>query len=142
MYHQPSSRPGAHLPHARLLRKGKEISTLDLCGNGRFTVLTGISGAGWVEAAEKIASRSGLPIAARVIGPSADAEDVYGDWARLRESNEDGCLLVRPDQYVAFRAANAASNATAVLEDALSQILDHQIKLKAAPVRPLTVGAK
>ena len=142
MYHQPSSRPGAHLPHARLLRKGKEISTLDLGGNGRFTVLTGISGAGWVEAAEKIASKSGLPIAARVIGPGADAEDVYGDWARLRETNEDGCVLVRPDQYVAFRAANAASNATAVLEDALSQVLGHQTTLKARPARPLTVGCK
>ena len=30
LFHQPSSRPGAHVPHARLLRKGKEISTLDL----------------------------------------------------------------------------------------------------------------
>jgi 2,4-dichlorophenol 6-monooxygenase len=142
LYHQPSSRPGAHVPHARLVRKGKEISTLDLCGNGRFTVLTGISGAGWVEAAETIASKSGLPIAARVIGPGGHAEDVYGDWARLRETNEGGCLLVRPDQYVAFRAANAASNPTAVLEDALSQVLGHQTTLKARPTRPLTVGAK
>jgi 2,4-dichlorophenol 6-monooxygenase len=104
-------------------------------------VLTGISGAGWVQAAEKIASKSGLPIAARVIGPGADAEDVYGDWARLRETNEDGCVLVRPDQYVAFRAAKAVSNATAVLEDALSQILGHQTPLKAQPARVL-VGAK
>jgi hypothetical protein len=100
------------------------------------------SGAGWVEAAETIASKSGLPIAARVIGPGGDAEDVYGDWARLRETNEDGCLLVRPDQYVAFRVANSASNATAVLQDALSQILSHQTTLKAQPAQPLTVGAK
>jgi 2,4-dichlorophenol 6-monooxygenase len=142
LYHQPSSRPGAHLPHVRLLRKGKEISTLDLCGNGRFTVLTGISGAAWVAAVEKIASKSGLPIAAHVIGPGADAEDVYGDWARLRETSEDGCLLVRPDHYVALRAANAARNATAVLEDALSQILGHQNALKAQPARPIAVGAK
>jgi 2,4-dichlorophenol 6-monooxygenase len=142
LYHQPSSRPGAHVPHARLLRKGKEISTLDLCGNGRFTVLTGITGAGWVAAAEKIASKSGLPIAARVIGPSEDAEDVYGDWARLREINEDGCLLLRPDQYVAFRAANAASNATAVLDDALSQVLGHQTTSKGRPARPAVVSAK
>lgn len=142
LFHQPSSRPGAHVPHARLLRKGKEISTLDLCGNGLFTVLTGICGVSWVEAAEKIASKSDLPIAARVIGPGGHAEDVYGDWARLRETNEDGCLLVRPDQYVAFRAANAASNATAVLEDALSQVLGHQATVKAQPARPLAVGAK
>jgi 2,4-dichlorophenol 6-monooxygenase len=142
LYHRPSSRPGAHLPHARLLRRGKEISTLDLCGDGRFTVLTGISGAAWVQAAEKIASKSGLPIAARVIGPGAVAEDVYGDWTRLRETNEDGCLLVRPDQYVAFRAAKAASNATAILEDALLQILGRQVASKRKPARPLTVAAR
>jgi 2,4-dichlorophenol 6-monooxygenase len=142
LYHQPSSRPGAHLPHARLLSKGKEISTLDLCGNGCFTVLTGISGAAWVEAAEKIASESPLPITVRVIGPGAHAEDIYGDWARLRETNEDGCLLVRPDQYVAFRAAKAVSNAAVVFENALSQILGRHTAPKAQPVQPLAVAAK
>jgi 2,4-dichlorophenol 6-monooxygenase len=142
LYHQPSSRPGAHVPHARLLRRGKEISTLDLCGNGRFTVLTGISGAAWVEAAEKIASRSGLPIAAQVIGPGADAEDIYGDWARLRETDEDGCLLVRPDQYVAFRAEKSAGSASAVLENALSHILARQKTSEAQSALPLTVAAK
>jgi 2,4-dichlorophenol 6-monooxygenase len=142
LYHQPSSRPGAHLPHARLLRKGKEISTLDLCGSGRFTVLTGISGSAWVEATQKIAKKTNVPLVARVIGPGADAEDVYGDWARLSETDEDGCLLVRPDQYVAFRAANAASDATRILEHALSQILGRQSASKAPADRPIVVAAK
>ena len=110
LFHQPSSRPGAHVPHARLLRKGREISTLDLCGNGKFTVLTGISGAAWAETARTIAAKGGLPLVGRVIGPGADAEDIYGDWSRLRETQEDGCLLVRPDGYVAFRAHAAVND--------------------------------
>jgi 2,4-dichlorophenol 6-monooxygenase len=56
LFHQPSSRPGAHVPHARLLRNGQEISTLDLCGKGQFTVLTGISGTTWAQAATEIRS--------------------------------------------------------------------------------------
>jgi 2,4-dichlorophenol 6-monooxygenase len=127
-----------------LLRKGREISTLDLLGNGRFTVLTGISGGAWAQAATKIASYSGLPIVGRVIGPGADAEDLYGDWSRLRETNEDGCVLVRPDGYVGFRAEHAAGDPKARLEDALSKILSrHTAKSAERHARqPIAVGAK
>jgi 2,4-dichlorophenol 6-monooxygenase len=144
LFHQPSSRPGAHVPHARLLRKGKEISVLDLCGNGQFTVLTGISGSAWTQAATKIAANSGVPIVGRVIGPGADAEDVYGDWSRLRETNEDGCVLVRPDGYVAFRAQHAVGDPQARLEDALSKILgrDAAKSSRETAWRSLAVGAK
>jgi 2,4-dichlorophenol 6-monooxygenase len=31
--------------------------------------------------------------------------DAHGEWARLREIAEDGCLLVRPDGYIAWRRA-------------------------------------
>jgi hypothetical protein len=29
---------------------------------------------------------------------------VYWDWARMREVEEDGCVLMRPDRFVAWRA--------------------------------------
>ena len=144
LFHQPSSRPGAHVPHARILRKGREISTLDLCGNGQFTLLTGISGGAWAQAANKIATNRNLPLVARVIGPGADAEDPYGDWARLRGTEEDGCLLIRPDCYVAFRAHGAVSDPEAQIENALFEILGRR-SVKAAPQnvrRPLPAGAE
>jgi len=132
LFYQPSSRPGSHIPHARLLRKGREVSTLDLCGNGQFTVLTGISGMAWAQAANEVAKNRNLPIVGRVIGPGTDAEDVYGDWARLRETQEDGCLLIRPDCYVAFRAQRVADDPEGRLENALFEVLGrrHSIELE------------
>jgi 2,4-dichlorophenol 6-monooxygenase len=86
-------------------------------------VLTGIGGEAWAQAARDIALESGLDIAAHVIGPGRDFEDFTGDWARSSEIEEAGCLLVRPDQVVAFRAPGAAPDAKATLTAALEAIL-------------------
>jgi crotonobetaine/carnitine-CoA ligase len=44
LYHEHSSRPGAPVPHVWLTRHGRRVSTLDLCGKGRFSLLSGITG--------------------------------------------------------------------------------------------------
>jgi 2,4-dichlorophenol 6-monooxygenase len=58
-----------------------------------------------------------------VIGPRRDFEDHVGDWARAREIGDSGCLLVRPDHHVGWRAARASANAYDDLSKALNQIL-------------------
>lgn len=58
-----------------------------------------------------------------VIGPGRDLLDVFGDWAALREIEEAGCVLVRPDQHVAFRAMRPSATATEELGAAMEQIL-------------------
>jgi len=121
LYHQPSSRPGAKLPHAWITSGTRTVSTLDTVGKGRFTLLTGIGGDAWLRAAES----QPLDIATVVIGPGQEYEDPYGDWARLSEVSDAGALLVRPDGYVAFRHADAAENAEQLLTDALRRILGH-----------------
>jgi 2,4-dichlorophenol 6-monooxygenase len=121
LYHQPSSRPGAKLPHAWITSGTRTLSTLDTVGKGRFTLITGIGGDGWVRAAE--AQR--IDIATVVIGPGQEYEDPYGDWARLSEVSDAGALLVRPDGFVAFRHASAAQDAGELLSDALRRILGH-----------------
>ena len=35
------------------------------------------------------------------------AEDLYHDWHRVREIDEGGALLVRPDGYIAWRHSEA-----------------------------------
>ncbi len=51
LHYAPTTWPGARLPHAWVFDKdGKQHSTLDLCGHGKFTVLTGIGGEDWVKA--------------------------------------------------------------------------------------------
>ena len=118
---QPSSCPGARLPHAWLEKDRQARSTLDVVGHGQFTLLTGIGGAGWRAAAVDLAA-SGFPIRCVSIGPSQDYEDPFGDWARVREIDDDGVVLVRPDQFVAWRQRVRAADCASALRDVLARI--------------------
>lgn len=123
LYHHPTTHPGARLPHADLERDRQPISTLDLVGRGRFALLAGPRGQDWVEAGRKVAADLGIPLDAVIVGPPADAADVLGRWADLREITDAGAILVRPDHHIGWRAANSTDNPAADLAAALRQIL-------------------
>ncbi len=123
LYYHPTTWPGARLPHCWLGNGGHRVSTHDLAGKGRFALLTGISGEAWTEAAEALAQQLGIEIAAHVIGPGREYTDLYDDWARLREVGEDGCVLVRPDAHVGWRAATLHDDPAAELSRVLQAIL-------------------
>jgi 2,4-dichlorophenol 6-monooxygenase len=134
LYHHVTSRPGAKLPHAWLTTDHRrQVSTLDLGGHGRFTVFTGIGGAGWVQAAGEVGQRLGLDIATALIGPGQEYDDLYGDWARVRGIEDGGVLLARPDNYIAYRHTTALPGTDAVdaLETALRTVLDRTEQARA-----------
>ena len=125
LHFEQTTWPGARLPHAWVFDNGNgRASTLDLCGHGRFTVLTGIGGERWVEAAGRISAEFGLPIATHVIGPRQAWQDHYGDWARAREVGDAGVILVRPDHHVAWRSDGMVADPDAELRRVLTTILD------------------
>jgi 2,4-dichlorophenol 6-monooxygenase len=124
LYYHPTTWPGARLPHCWLGDGGHKVSTHDLVGQGRFSLLTGISGQRWSAAAQSVADRLGIEIAAFVIGPGRRYTDLYEDWARQREVTESGCVLVRPDAHVAWRAATLPADPAQALEGALRAVLD------------------
>jgi 2,4-dichlorophenol 6-monooxygenase len=124
LYHQATTWPGARLPHCWVGRNGRRVSTLDLVGNGGFSLLTGISGRPWVTAAQTTRDKLGVPIAAHVIGPGCEYIDLYDDWARIREVGEAGCVLVRPDGFVCWRSADLSDSPDQVLTSVLATILD------------------
>src|SRR6201986_94660 len=125
LYYHPTTWPGARLPHCWLGDDaGHKVSTHDLAGKGRFALLTGISGQRWADAAQAVGGALGIPITAHVVGPDRPYIDLYDDWARLREVGEDGCVLVRPDAHVAWRAATMVAYPAAELESVLRAILD------------------
>lgn len=123
LYLQATTRPGAKLPHAWLLgADGQRVSTLDVTGKGKLSLVTGLSGRAWERAAAKLE----LPFLRTVVIGDSGAEDVYRDWARIREIHEAGALLVRPDGYIAWRRPAAVwddEDALAHLQSALSGVL-------------------
>jgi 2,4-dichlorophenol 6-monooxygenase len=101
----------------------KKWSTLDLASSTQFTLFTGIAGQAWADAAAAVADKLGIPLKAVVIGPGQEVTDLYFDWARLREIEEDGALLVRPDKIVAWRSLTMVDNPEAVLLDSFHKVL-------------------
>ncbi|CAG8983068.1 hypothetical protein HYALB_00006096 [Hymenoscyphus albidus] len=106
LHHEITTFPGSRLPHAWLNTKspGKQFSTIDLAGHGVFSLFTGIGGEEWKVAAKKVSKTLGIEIRPYSIGFGQDYQDVYFDWAKRRDIAEDGCVLVRPDRFVAWRS--------------------------------------
>ncbi|MDQ7803679.1 hypothetical protein Q5425_08045 [Amycolatopsis sp. A133] len=52
------------------------------------------------------------------------ARDAYGDWSRLSAINEAGCLLIRPDGYIAYRHPTLSPTPAKTLTKALRHLLD------------------
>jgi 2,4-dichlorophenol 6-monooxygenase len=123
LYYEPSTVPGSRLPHAWVGDARRKISTLDLVPMTRFTLLTGIAGEPWVGAAGKVGQELGVPLETVVIGPGRHVTDLYYDWARLREVEEDGALLVRPDKHIGWRSVRLPADPERALHDAMTAIL-------------------
>ena len=101
--------PGTRIPHV-WVREG--VSTLDLVGPG-FTVLTGDER--WRGAVASASGALGIPITVRCI---------CGDeWAAATGLGAEGALLVRPDDFVGWRAEEVPADPERELRQALSAIL-------------------
>lgn len=127
LYLQATTRPGAKIPHAWLVNKeGHRISTLDVVGKGNFTLVTGLAGRAWVNAAKEL----NQPFLKVVVTGERGTADPYCDWQRIREIHEAGALLVRPDGVVAWRSVDAVwdlEQAFKALKEALGQILSTSV---------------
>ncbi|KAH6842198.1 FAD binding domain-containing protein [Chaetomium sp. MPI-CAGE-AT-0009] len=123
--HQITTYPGRRLPHVWLNTRlpTQPISTIDLAGHGRFCLLTGPGGQRWKDAARSVSADIGVEIVGYSIGWKQDYEDVYFDWAKKREVDEDGCVLVRPDRFVAWRSSGMDADPDKKLGEVMRSIL-------------------
>ena len=120
-----TTHPGCRMPHAWLNTRvpGEKFSTIDLAGHGQFCVLTGPGGDAWKEATNKVGESLNLKMNCYSIGWRRDYEDVYFDWARRREVEEDGCVLVRPDRFVAWRSMTMVDDCAPKLLAVMKSVL-------------------
>lgn len=103
LYLQATTRPGAKVPHAWLIgESGRRISMLDLVGKGRTTLVTGLAGQAWANAVQEV----NMPYLDVLVVGTPKAQDVYCEWQAVREIDEAGALLIRPDGVVAWRSKN------------------------------------
>ncbi|SED76081.1 FAD-dependent monooxygenase [Bradyrhizobium erythrophlei] len=123
LFFQPDAVPGSHIPHVWVQHGGAEISTLDVCDYSAFTLIVGAAGDRWGEAAASVASEVGVPIAFARIGLRQDFDDMYGEWINIREVSDQGCLLVRPDRFIAWRSHDLPCDPAAALRQAMRSIL-------------------
>lgn len=87
-------------------------------------MLTGPGGEEWKRAARSAEEELGVPVNAYSIGWRQDYEDVYGDWARRREVEDDGCVLLRPDRVVCWRSEGMREDARETVLKVLKSVLD------------------
>jgi len=123
LYYQPTTHPGARIPHAWLEHQGRQVSTLDLTGHGSLTIIVGEGGSPWREAAEKLSAELNVDLAVYSVGVGCEYGDVLREWTAVREIDYDGALLVRPDHHIAWRSMGAADHPLIELRTAIETIL-------------------
>jgi 2,4-dichlorophenol 6-monooxygenase len=141
----PTTRPGHRLPHAWLEKDHEVISTHDLIGSGLerfdFFVITDEAGTAWVDAARHLSKTGGLRIGTARIRAHrhSTGPDLYNDhddeWITVRQFKYGGAILVRPDNFVAWRSQRPSQSGGIELLEAIAGILG-----KAKPQSPQANG--
>ena len=133
-YH-PTTRPGHRLPHAWLEGHGARISTHDLTGRqAGFALITGANGQPWAAAAAELAQELGISIQHVAVG-DGQHRDLDGQWARVGGISPGGAVLVRPDNYVAWRSQDPAEHPRAALAEVLDAVFARKPRSTAASDR-------
>lgn len=108
----PVTRPGHRLPHVWLAKGDGKVSTHDLVGNkSRFVLITDEHGVDWISAVTKLNGSLdivGVQIPVDDKATGFEYKDTEERWQGLRGIQNGGAILVRPDNFVAWRS-NVAS---------------------------------
>ncbi|WP_189717649.1 FAD-dependent oxidoreductase [Streptomyces phaeofaciens] len=121
-----SGEPGSRAPHLWIRRNGERISTLDLYERTLVLLSDAAVPGGWHQAAARLADELLVPLRSFRVGAEPGAELVPEDdvdWAQRHGIAPGGAVLVRPDGFVAWRAAGPEAEPMRALRQALTQVL-------------------
>ncbi|CAH0058463.1 unnamed protein product [Clonostachys solani] len=129
LYYEPTTHPGAYVPHAWIEYNQQRISVLDIFEHGHFGLVVGIGGKPWEVAAEEVSRDLGIKLPVHYVGLRCPYDDVLCEWRQRREISDRGALLVRPDRHIALRSHDRPENPTEVLRSALKRVLGMKLTL-------------
>lgn len=137
----PTTRPGHRLPHAWLGRgRDEKVSTHDILRfDDDFAVLTDEQGDAWVTAATKYAKDKGLNVTCATIrseqfASGAEYLDWDNKWETLREFQNGGAILLRPDNFVGWRSIHPTTRGGEEIAEAMEMLLWSRDLSKAIPM--------
>jgi 2-polyprenyl-6-methoxyphenol hydroxylase-like FAD-dependent oxidoreductase len=113
--------PGTRAPHYWLQRNGQQVSTVDLFSRN-FTLLAAPNAAAWCASAQEAIKPAGLALDVHRVGQDG-LLDPTGGFATAYGLDASGCVLVRPDGFVAWRAKDDADTSPERLSQVLSRVL-------------------
>lgn len=113
---------GSRAPHAWVRVEGRRASTIDLF-DGRLTVITGPEGDVWRTACEELLA-AGTPIGCYQLG--VDLVDIDGGLEHAYRLGSHGCVLVRPDGYVAWASGRDGATIPAELQSQVARAIGRQ----------------
>lgn len=122
-------RPGTRAPHMWLTHDGERISSLDLY-NHAFVLLGGPDSQDWCDHGRSVATQTGIDIDVLRLGTHglACGDDAGPEgatspsqFAAAHGIDPSGCLLVRPDGFVAWRARSDEYASPELLASAVTQ---------------------
>jgi 2-polyprenyl-6-methoxyphenol hydroxylase-like FAD-dependent oxidoreductase len=129
---ESKGRPGTRAPHLWLQRAGRQISTLDLFGSN-FALLAGPEAEAWCRSALAASQRLGVAIDIHRVGgvaaPSSANEivDPAGAFPDAYGISRSGAVLVRPDGFLAWRAATSQAASAEEISTAVRSLLCREV---------------
>lgn len=125
----PCTRPGNRLPHAWIEdeKTGQIISTHDFVGqNCSFALITDEAGDEWALTARELSVQTDMNIYVAQIGPqSHHLHDWDDDWKRYKGIKKGGALLIRPDNFVAWRSSGPSKDGGRELVSAFLMLIKY-----------------
>ncbi|PSN72054.1 hypothetical protein BS50DRAFT_544354 [Corynespora cassiicola Philippines] len=121
--HAPSGTAGSRFPHAWLLTpEGKTISSLDLIKTN-FVLIASEDDSPWISAAKSL----NFPIDTYELHEkSKPYQDTKGTMKSKAGLGEGEAFFVRPDGYIAWKAAKSASGHRKALQEVIQALLGKQ----------------
>ena len=113
--------PGTRAPHHWLERDGRQISTLDLIERN-FTLLAAEGAGKWCDIAHDASRQVGVGLSVYQIGASG-LEDPTGEFPRAYGLTRSGCVLIRPDGFIAWRQVDDAPASVSRVRTVLERLL-------------------